>query len=106
MVAVIAAMRREIESDRQPHLPRWEIVAVKAVRLLGRREPSVLADRPGPVGVHRRPWPAQIGRETWHQAAQLYAGVFNGFEVRGGVERLDRDALRRRPVEALEGFAF
>ena len=58
MVAVVAAVRREVERDRQAHLPGREVLAVERVRLLGGREARVLADRPRPVRVHRRPRPA------------------------------------------------
>ena len=100
VVAVVAAMGREIEGDRQPHLPGRQIVAVEAVRLLGGREPGILPDRPRPVGVHRRARPAQIGREARHRVAQRKPGMLDAVEVVGGVERLDPDAFRRRPVEA------
>ncbi len=55
VVAVVAAVRREVERDRQTHLPGGEVLAVEGVRLLGGREAGVLADRPRPVRVHRRP---------------------------------------------------
>ena len=97
MVAVVAAMGREIEGDRQPHLPGRQILAVEAVRFLGGREAGILPDRPRPVGVHRRARPAQIGREARHHVAQLHAGVLDRLEIGGGVERLDRDALGRLP---------
>ena len=100
MVAVIAAMGGEIEGDRQPHLPGRQIVAIEAVRLLGGRKPGILPDRPRPVGVHRRPRTPQIGRKPGHPRA------FDRGKVLGGVERLDPDALRGDPVEAVERLAL
>ena len=52
VVGVVAELRRQVERDRQPRLPVVEEVAVAGVRLLGRREARVLADRPRPAAVH------------------------------------------------------
>ena len=99
MVAVIAAMGRQIERDRQPHLPGLEVVAIEAVRFLGGRKPGILPDRPRAVGVHRRARAAQIGRHAGDRVAPGKAGAVDLFEIGGGVERLDGDALGRVPVE-------
>ncbi len=106
VVAVVAAVGRQIEGDRQPHLPGLEVVAVEAVRLFGGREPGILPDRPRPVGVHRRARPAQIGREPGQCVAPRKAGGLDRLEIGLGVERLDREALGRQPVEAGERLAF
>ncbi len=97
MVAVVAAVGGEVEGDRQPCWPGGQRLAVEGVRLLGGREAGVLADRPGPAGVHRRARAAGEGRE-----ARQGAGVLEPFEVGGGVERLDGDALGRVPGEVFE----
>ena len=52
IVRVVAELRRQVEGDREPRLPAVEQVAVALVRLLGRREAGVLADRPRPAAVH------------------------------------------------------
>ncbi len=105
VVAVIAAMGRQIERDRQPHLPGFEIVAIEAVRVLGRRKAGILPDRPRPVGVHRRARAAQIGRHAGDRVAPRKPGVLDFFKIGGGVERLDGNALGRAPVEARERLA-
>src|SRR3546814_16461003 len=64
VIAVIAAMRRQIERDRQPLLPGGEVAAVESVRFLGGGEARILPDRPREPGVHRRLHPARIGREA------------------------------------------
>ena len=64
MVAVIAAMGGEIEGDRQALLPGGEVAAVEGVRILGGREAGILADRPGPAGIHRGIGPARERREA------------------------------------------
>src|SRR5437016_2488993 len=74
MVAVVTAMGGKVEGDRQPHLPRLQVLAVEAVRLLGGREPRILADGPRPVRVHRRPRPAEIGRDAGQCLAPREAG--------------------------------
>jgi hypothetical protein len=52
VVAVVAAVGREVERDRESHLSRREVGAIEGVRLLRGGEPGVLADGPRPVGVH------------------------------------------------------
>jgi hypothetical protein len=69
VVAVIAAMGGEVEGDRDALLPGGQRLAVEGVRFLGRGEARILADRPGPAGIHRRAHAAGEGREA-RQAAQ------------------------------------
>src|SRR5207247_5134379 len=59
VVRVVAELRREVERHREPGLAALEQVAEAYVRLLGRGEPRVLADRPGPPAVHVRVGPAR-----------------------------------------------
>ena len=54
IVGVVPELGRQVERDRQPRLAAGEQVAIALVRLLGRGEPGVLADRPGPAPVHVR----------------------------------------------------
>ena len=100
MVRVIAAVGGQIEGHRQPLLAGRQVAAVKGVGFLGRGEPGVLADGPGPIGVHGGHGPAHIGRKS-RQAVQM----LEGFEVLGRVERLDHDALRGLPVQRLHRLA-
>ena len=95
MVAVIAAVRRQIERDAQPLLPRGEVAAIEGVRFLCGGKARILPDRPGPARVHRRLHAARERREAGQ------AGVANLIRrhVVGGVERLDDDPLGCRPVE-------
>ncbi len=92
MIAVIAAVRGEIERDREAFLPGGEIAAIEGVRVLGRGEAGILADRPGAAGIHRRAHAAREGGEAGK------AGVDRG-GILGRVERFDRDALGRLPGE-------
>src|SRR5690625_897856 len=55
-------MRCEIESDGEALLAGGEVPPIKGVRLLGRREARVLADRPGALDIHRGVGAAEIGR--------------------------------------------
>src|SRR3546814_9172145 len=71
MVAVIAPVGCEIEGDRDAMLPGGEVAAVEGVRFLGGREAGILADRPGPAGVHGRIGPAREGRETGKAGVDL-----------------------------------
>ena len=54
VVGVVAELRRQVERDREPGLAAVEQVAEALVRLLGRAEARVLADRPRPPAVHVR----------------------------------------------------
>ena len=78
MVAVVAAVGREIEGDRKALLPGGEVAAVEGVGILGRGEAGVLPDGPRLGDVHGRVGAAQIGRDAGQ-----------------GVEEVE--ALRRRP---------
>ena len=64
VIRVVAAVGGEVERDREAHLPRGEVGAVEGVRLLGRREARVLADRPRLPGVHRGARAAQEGKRA------------------------------------------
>ncbi|CAB5392094.1 unnamed protein product [Rhizophagus irregularis] len=94
MVAIVAAMRREIERDRQALLPGGEVAAVERVRRFGGREARILPDRPWTPGIHRCPHTTREGRETGKARVEIGG-------VGGGVERLDRDPLRRVPGQVL-----
>ena len=52
IVRVVAELRRQVERDREPGLAALEQVPEARVRLLGRGEPRVLPDRPGPAAIH------------------------------------------------------
>src|SRR5262249_43119783 len=52
VVRVVPELGREVEGDRQAGLATLEQVAVARIRLLRRREPGVLADRPRTPSVH------------------------------------------------------
>jgi hypothetical protein len=93
IVAVKAAVRREVEGDAEPLLPRREVLAVKGVGLARRREARVLADRPRLVRVARRADAARKGK---------HAGELVERERRDVLARVDgedREALGRRPRE-------
>ncbi len=64
MIAVVAAVRGEIERHRQPLLPGRDVAPIEGVGILRRREPRVLAHGPRLRHVHRRIRPAQVGRDA------------------------------------------
>jgi hypothetical protein len=59
MVGIVAAVGGEIEGHRQALLPGGEVLAVKRVGFLRRREARILPDGPG-LAVHTW-WPARRG---------------------------------------------
>ena len=58
MVAVIAAMGGQIESDRQPLLALFQRLPIEGVAFARRGKAGILADGPGAVGVHGRTYAA------------------------------------------------
>ena len=82
VVGVAAHLRRQIERDRQPGLPRREQELVAPVRLLGGAEAGVLAHRPRLAPVHggvdaarerERARPAQVARRIERRLARRQA---------------------------------
>ena len=49
VIAVIAGLRRQVESDRQPGLPLGQVGAIKRIRLRRRRVPRIGAEKPGVI---------------------------------------------------------
>ena len=64
MIAVIAAMGGKIERHRQAHLPRLQILAVEEIGFLGGGKTGILADGPGPAGIHAGPHAARERRQS------------------------------------------
>src|SRR3546814_4627533 len=81
---------------REPLLAAGEVGAVEGVGFLGGGEAGILAQRPGPAGVHGRLGPTGEGREAGQASKRLEA-----LEVLRGVERLHRDAFGRVPDQAV-----
>ncbi len=98
VVRVVAELRRQVERDRQPRLPAREQIAVALVRLLRRREPRVLADRPRSAAIHVR---VRAARER-EDARRLR---LDRRCVRGPVQRLHLDAGVEQPPVGGAGHA-
>ena len=83
MVAVVAAVRREVEGHRQALLPGRQVAAIEGVGILGRGEPGVLPDRPGLVGVHGGVGAAPERRDARPAVHEIEApgvgAVYSGF---------------------------
>src|SRR5256885_1378963 len=67
VVAVVAAMRGQIEGDAQSLLTGGERRSIEGVRLARGGETGVLANRPGTTDVHAGARPAQKGEHPWHR---------------------------------------
>ena len=98
VVAVVAAVGRQVERHRQALLAGGEVAAVEGVGLLGRGEAGVLADRPRLVDVHRRVRPAQERDEAGLRVEEVEA-----VEVGGGVDRAARRCPRASPTARRHG---
>src|SRR3546814_10952827 len=86
MVGVIAAVGGEVEGDREPLLAAGEVGAVEGVGFLGGGEAGILAQRPGPAGVHGRLGTTGDGREAGQASKALET-----LEALGGGVLLHRD---------------
>ncbi len=92
VVGVVAPVGGQVEGHRQALLAGREVAPVEGVGVLRRGEAGVLADGPGLVDVHGRVRAPQEGG-----GARIGAQEVEAVEVGGGVEGLDRDALRGLP---------
>ncbi len=92
IVGVEPELGREVERDREAGLTLTEEVAIAGIRLLGRGEASVLADRPRPSPIHVRVDAAGEGRLS--RTLQLVGDV---------VRRVNRLQLDSRLRQALVG---
>ena len=93
VIAVIAAVRREIESDREAFLPRRKITAIESIRFFGRREARILSDGPWAPGVHRGVGSTRERRDAGD------ARIVERGRVLRGVEGLHRDTFWGMPGE-------
>ena len=94
VVAVVAAVRGEVEGDRQALLAGGQVAAVERVGLLGRGEPGVLADRPRLV----RRTSSGTGRAGTAARPGYVSRKSRPVEVGGGVERRRRRCPRASPT--------
>ena len=90
MVAVVAAVRGQVEGDRQALLAGGDVAPVEGVGIFGRREAGVLAHGPRLQRVHGGVGAAQVGRNAGEGVEEVEAGGVGGI-----VDRLDGDAFRR-----------
>jgi hypothetical protein len=94
VVAVVATVGGEVEGHRQALLAGREVAPVEGVRLVGRGEPGVLADRPRLVDVHRG-----IGATDVRRDAGIRLDGVEALDRRLVVEDRHLDALGRVPGE-------
>src|SRR3546814_1643051 len=92
MVAVIAPVRGQIESDRQALLPGCKIAAIEGIGFFSGGKTGILPDGPRLPRIHAAAYSAGKGAETGK------AGV-NVLDVLSRIERLYRNPLGRLPCE-------
>src|SRR5262245_7823093 len=98
MVAVVAAVGRQIEGHREALLPGRDVAPVKGVGILGRGKARVLANGPRLGDVHGGIGAAQIGGDAGVAVEKVEPGA-----VGGRVDRLDGDAFWGEPGLAVPG---
>src|SRR5690606_33700405 len=96
VVRVVAAVRGQVERDRQALLAGGQVATVERVGLGGGGETGVLADRPRLVGVHGRVRPAHERGQTRERIHRVAFGG-RGLAIGALVDALDVDALGNRP---------
>ena len=96
MVGIIAAMGREIEGDGEALLSGGEVAPVEGVRVLGRGEARILADRPGLGDIHRR-----IGSAHVRGDAGITVDEGEALDILGAIGVLHLDPFRRQPAAGL-----
>ena len=94
VVAVVASVRGQVKRHGNALPACRQRLAIKSVGLLGGRKTCVLADGPGPHRVHGGLRAAQERLK-----ARQRVGIRQVFDVLRRVKRLDRDAVRREPVQ-------
>ena len=92
MIAVVAAVCGEIESDGEAFLACREIAAVEGIGILCGGEAGILPDRPWLRRVHRGVGAAKVWRLARIGVEEVEAG-----EVTLAIDRLYGDAFWRRP---------
>src|SRR6185436_10795756 len=92
MIAVVAAVGREIERDGKALLPGGQVPAVEGVGILGGGEAGILPDGPGLRDVHGGVGAAQVRGD-----AGIGVEEVETFHVVRSEHRLHRDAFRRDP---------
>ena len=97
MVAVVTAVRGQVEGDAHALSAGLEALAIEGVGVLGGGEARVLADRPGTHRVHRRLRAADVRREPRQRVGEL--GPRQRGDVGRGVQRLDCQAFGGLPVQ-------
>ena len=90
VVAVVAAVGGQVESDRQPLLTGGEVAAIEGVGLLGGGEAGVLADGPRVGHVHGRVGATHVRRDAGIAAEEVEA-----LQIGGTVSASHPDAFGR-----------
>ncbi len=85
-------MGGEVEGDGHALLAGGEVAAVERIGVLGGGEAGILADRPGPLHVHRRVGAAEIGGDARHPVEEVEAR-----EILRTISGLHRDPFGRLP---------
>ncbi len=93
MIGVIAPVRGKVKRHGKPLLAGCQTPSVKRIGFLGGGKTGILADGPGPSGIHGGLGASHIRRQPRQGIYMLQA-----FNVFGGVHRLNRDTIRCQPV--------
>ena len=99
VIRVVAAMRRQVEGDRQTFLTGCQVAAVESVGFFCSGETSILTNRPGTEYVHGGIRPTQERRNTAHEI-QMVAGRVNVL----GVQRINRDTFQGSAFQGIPVF--
>jgi hypothetical protein len=73
MVGIVAPVGRQVEGDGKALLAALQALLVEGVGVLGGGKAGVLAQRPGPVGVHGGARARRLSAHAWPDPASLPA---------------------------------
>ena len=97
VIAVVAPVGGQVKRHAHALPACGQRLAVEGVGLFSGRKACVLANGPRPHRIHGGLGAAQVGFKTRQRVGIRQAG-----RVFGGVQRLDRDAIGRDPIEGAD----
>ena len=94
IIGVIATVRGQVESDRDPLTAGGQRLAIEGIGFFGGRETGILTNRPGTTGVHGGLRAADVRSKTGQRV-----GIGQIRRIGLGIQRLDGDAFGRDPFD-------
>ena len=101
VIRIVTPVGGKVEGNGKPLLPHGKVAAVESVALFRGGKARILANRPGPLHIHRRIGSSQIGRDAGKVIQMLQI-----LQISSGVKRLDLDLFVGFPSVARNLLLF